>query len=191
MARGRLCQGNWPSRPERGSLGSRAAGQLELSSQLALHCSCRAHTIQVPIGHPGAQSRAARSVYELAASRPLARPRCSPATSAAAGQMMGWHSTLQWLDAKTPNTDLLVLRIDLVLKPPLGLYHRPSCLVFPFQGHMFNATDAFVYVPHSERASFMTELMVEVPLSEDEIGLHCLLGRYPNAAPLLLPCVAQ
>jgi hypothetical protein len=28
-------------------------------------------------------------------------------------------------------------------------------------------------------------VVAQGPLSEDEIGLHCLLGRYPNAAPLL------
>jgi len=107
-------------------------------------------------------------------------------SSPAAGQMLGWVSTLHWLDeVAPPDADLLVMRIDLVLKPPFGLRKRPDCVVFPFQGHMFNATDAFVFIPAHERHSFMHELKTEAPLSENEIGLHCLLGRIPGAAPLL------
>ena len=141
-------------------------------------------------------------------------------SSPATGQMLGWASTLEWLDGVAPpEADLLVLRIDLILKrhlTGLGLSKRPSCLVFPFSGKLFNATDrytrytcytrcmrytrynpfagklfnatdAFVFVPSEERTVFRQLLREEAAFEDagDEMGLHCLLGRYPGAAPLV------
>jgi len=114
-----------------------------------------------------------------------------------ANQIGGWLSTLHWIDgfADLSDADLLVMRIDLIAKASLisslAFATRPSSVIFPFRGMNLNATDAMAFIPQRERERFAERLSRDAQFAipadseADSRGLHCLLGAYPGAAPLL------